>query len=237
MRRSSSARQSGVIGEGLNISLLALFQQYLHLLLGLLQGLLAMTGQRNTAFEITQRLFQAELAMLHFLDERLELFERVFEGKGGMFLGQETAPVEARHVSAPPLHGQCGAGWKRRGRAANKFCRSTDTTWSCPYRRTHRAQQLSTIMEQIDDRMRIIRTRHAEAHPRRSLHARAVCSRTRCLPRPRACPPKAPLRAARSARRPPFPRTPHQPKTETEKTTHRTPQRKQTQRHHTRIVL
>src|SRR3569832_1509496 len=119
MRRSSSARLSGVIGDGLNISLLDLFQQYLNLLLGLLQSLLAMTGQRNTAFEITQRLFQAEHAMLHFLDERLERFERGFEGKCGWFLGLETAPVESRHVSAPPLHGQCGACWKRRGRAAN----------------------------------------------------------------------------------------------------------------------
>src|SRR3569623_1771960 len=64
MRRSSSARQSGVIGEGLNISLLALFQQYLHLLLGLLQGLLAMTGQRNTAFDITQRLLRLRPATL-----------------------------------------------------------------------------------------------------------------------------------------------------------------------------
>src|SRR3569623_2088821 len=236
MRRSSSARQSGVIGEGLNISLLALFQQYLHLLLGLLQGLLAMTGQRNTAFEITQRLFQAELAMLHFLDERLALFERVYEGKGGLFLGQETAPVEARHVSAPPLHGQCGAGWKRRGRAANKFCRSTDTTWSCPYRRTHRAQQLSTIMVQIDYRIRIIRTRHAEAHPRRSLHARAVCRRTRSLPRPRACPPEAPLRAARSARRPPYPGSPHRPLSDTGDAARRAPRRGRTRRHHTRNV-
>src|SRR5690554_4614508 len=91
MKRSRSARPASVVfvvgSERPDIGPAILLHQDLYPLLGGLQRLLARPRQGDAALEALQGLLEAEVALLHALDDRLEFLQGLLEIGGLRGLG------------------------------------------------------------------------------------------------------------------------------------------------------
>src|SRR3569623_1999721 len=102
IRCFNTARGSHIVGKGFDLGLFTFFQQDLDLLFRFLQGLLAVAGEGDAALEMLERLFQAEVAVLHFSTSASNSFSASSKAMGDFFFATGHTPRKARHVNLPP---------------------------------------------------------------------------------------------------------------------------------------